>query len=73
LTHANSDAAGIDVGAEELVAAVPPGRGEGPPVRTFSAFTDGIHGLRHWLLECKMESTLQLLADGLRRARGRRH
>ena len=58
----NSDAAGIDVGAQELVAAVPPGRGEGPPVRTFSAFTDGIHGLRHWLLECKiravaMEST----------------
>lgn len=58
----NSDAAGIDVGAEELVAAVPPGRGEGPPVRTFSAFTDGLHGLRHWLLECKirtvaMEST----------------
>ena len=58
----NSDAAGIDVGAQELVAAVPPGRGEGPPVRTFSAFTDGIHGLRDWLLECKirtvaMEST----------------
>ena len=58
----NSDAAGIDVGAQELVAAVPPGRGEGPPVRTFSAFTEGIHGLRHWLLECKirtvaMEST----------------
>jgi hypothetical protein len=58
----NSDAAGIDVGAEELVAAVPPGRGQGPPVRTFSAFTDGIHGLRDWLPECKirtvaMEST----------------
>ena len=58
----NSDAAGIDVGAQELVAAVPPGRGQGPPVRTFSAFTDGIHGLRHWLLKCKirtvaMEST----------------
>ncbi len=52
----NSDAAGIDVGAEELVAAVPPGRGEGPPVRTFSAFTDGLHGLRHWLLECKIRT-----------------
>jgi transposase len=56
------DAAGIDVGAEELVAAVPPGRGERPPVRTFSAFTEGIHALRDWLLGCKittvaMEST----------------
>ena len=56
------DAAGIDVGAEELVAAVPLGRGEGPPIRTFSAFTGGLHALRDWLLACKittvaMEST----------------
>ena len=56
------DAAGIDIGAEELVAAVPPGRGEGPQVRTFSAFTEGVHALRDWLLSCNvrtvaMEST----------------
>ena len=56
------DAAGIDVGAEELVVAVPPGRGEGPHVRTFSAFTEGLHALRDWLLKCgvktvAMEST----------------
>lgn len=55
-------AGGIDVGAEELVAAVPPGRGEAPHVRTFSAFTEGIHALRDWLLSCQittvaMEST----------------
>ena len=63
LGHAcHPDAAGIDIGAEELVAAVPHGRGEGPAVRTFSAFTAGLHALRDWLLACKittvaMEST----------------
>ena len=61
ITH-HPDAAGIDVGAEELVAAVPPGRGEGPQVRTFSAFTAGLHALRDWLQACgiktvAMEST----------------
>ena len=54
-TH-HPDAAGIDVGAEELVAAVPPGRGEGPPVRTFSAFTGGLHALRDWLLACQIKT-----------------
>jgi transposase len=56
------DAAGIDIGAEELVAAVPPGRGAGPHVRTFSSFTEGVHALRDWLMSCgiktvAMEST----------------
>ena len=50
------DAAGIDIGAEELVAAVPHGRGEGPPVRTFSAFTAGLHALRDWLLACQIKT-----------------
>lgn len=50
------DAAGIDIGAEELVAAVPPGRGEGPHVRTFSAFTEGLHALRDWLLACHIKT-----------------
>ena len=50
------DAAGIDIGAEELVAAVPPGRGEGPQVRTFSAFTEGVHALRDWLLSCHIKT-----------------
>lgn len=55
------DAAGIDVGAEEFVVAVPPGRCE-EPVRTYASFTSGIHALRDWLLECgirtaAMEST----------------
>lgn len=52
LTH--PDAAGIDIGAEELVVAVPPGRCEGHTVRTFSSFTCGVQALRDWLLECRI-------------------
>jgi transposase len=44
------DAAGIDIGSMELVAALPPERSP-QPVRTFSAFTSGVHALRDWLLE----------------------
>ena len=50
------DAAGIDIGAEELVAAVPHGRGDAPNVRTFSAFTEGILALRDWLLSCHIKT-----------------
>jgi hypothetical protein len=50
------DAAGIDIGAEELVAAVPPGRGTGDTVRTFSSFTSGVEALRDWLLECGIKT-----------------
>jgi transposase len=55
ITH-HPDAAGIDVGAEELVAAVPHGRGPAPFVRTFSAFTAGLHALRDWLVACKIKT-----------------
>jgi transposase len=58
------DAAGIDVGAEEFVAAVPPGRASSgePTIRTFTTFTSGVADLRDWLLACgiktaAMEST----------------
>lgn len=55
------DAAGIDVGAEEFVAAVPQDRCE-DPVRTYSSFTTGVNSLRDWLIDCgiktvAMEST----------------
>jgi len=61
ITH-HPDAGGIDGGAGELVAAVPHGRGPSPFVRTFSAFTAGLHALRDWLVTCgiktvAMEST----------------
>ena len=55
LSH-HPDAAGIDVGAEELVVAVPPGRGDTPHVRTFSAFTAGLHALRDWLVACDIKT-----------------
>ena len=55
LTH-HAHAAGIDVGAEELVAAVPHGRGDAPHVRTFSAFTAGLHALRDWLVKCGIQT-----------------
>jgi transposase len=53
--------AGIDVGAFEMVAALPPGRNP-RQVRTFETFTSGVHGLRDWLKEngittVAMEST----------------
>jgi transposase len=56
------DAGGIDVGAEELVVAIPPGRDPTGCVRTFSAFTSGVEALRDWLLANRvrtvaMEST----------------
>lgn len=44
------DAAGIDVGAEECVVALPPGRCE-QAVRTFATYTSGVEALRDWLLE----------------------
>ena len=51
------DAAGIDIGATELVAAVSPDRGgEGGAVRSFSSFTSGVHALRDWLLECGVKT-----------------
>jgi len=59
LTH--PDAGGIDIGAAEIVVAVPPGRCA-EPVRTFAGFTSGLRELRDWLKECgvttvAMEST----------------
>lgn len=51
----NPDAAGIDVGAEELVVAVPPDRCA-KPVRTFPTFTADLHALRDWLLECGIKT-----------------
>jgi transposase len=61
LTLINPDAAGIDVGASEHYVAVPPERDE-QAVRRFGAFTEDLHKLAQWLLQCgvrtvAMEST----------------
>src|SRR5215207_510480 len=55
------NAAGLDIGSETIVAAVPPDRNE-QAVRAFATFTPDLHALVAWLLECgittvAMEST----------------
>ena len=57
-TTMHADAAGIDVGAEEFVAAVPPGRAgaDESSVRTFTTFTSGVAQLRDWLLACGIKT-----------------
>lgn len=57
----NPDAAGIDVGASEHYVAVPVDRDD-QAVRRFGAFTEDLHALAKWLLQCgvktvAMEST----------------
>lgn len=57
----NPNAGGIDVGASEHYVAVPPDRDK-QPVRRFGAFTEDLHALAQWLLQCgvktvAMEST----------------
>ena len=54
--NVHPDAAGIDIGAEELVAAVPPGRCTGDTVRSFTSFTSGVQALRDWLRECGIKT-----------------
>ena len=55
------DAAGIDIGAEEMFVAVPPDR-DSDSVRSFGTFTRDLHELCDWLRSCSirtvaMEST----------------
>ena len=55
------DAAGIDIGAEEIFVAVPPDR-DADPVRKFSTFTPDLLDVADWLTRCgirtvAMEST----------------
>ena len=61
LPHLNPDAAGLDIGAEEIWACVPADR-EAQPVRRFGTFTPDLHALADWLAQCgvktvAMEST----------------
>ena len=58
----NPDSAGIDIGAEEIVVAIPLDREDAKPVRTFESFTVGLEAIRDWLHSHKvttvaMEST----------------
>ena len=50
------DAGGVDCGAEEHYASVPPDRvpADHASVRCFSAFTEGLDALVDWLKECRI-------------------
>jgi len=57
LKRVNLDAAGIDIGAEEHWAAVPPDRNtEGQDVRRFGAFTGELCALADWLKQCGIQT-----------------
>jgi transposase len=49
------NAAGLDIGSAEIVAAVPPDR-EAEPVRVFASFTSDLHALVAWLLACGIDT-----------------
>jgi transposase len=51
----NPNAAGIDVASEVHYVAVPPDRCE-QPVRSFGSFTDDIHDMAKWLIECSIDT-----------------
>ena len=55
LSTLNLNAAGIDVGSQFHVVAVPPDRDE-EPVRTFKSFTGDLHRLADWLVACGIET-----------------
>lgn len=57
------DAAGIDVGANELYVAVPQDRAP-QPVRTFATFTQDLHALADWLQACGVR-TVAMEATGV--------
>ncbi len=61
LQHINVYAAGIDVGSDRHMVAVPEGR-DASPVREFGAFTEDLQEMGRWLVKCgvktvAMEST----------------
>ena len=49
------DAAGADVGAEEIFVAVPPDRDD-EPVRRFPTFTRDLNCLADWLQQCGIQT-----------------
>ena len=49
------NAAGLDIGSAEIVAAVPPDR-DTEPVRVFATFTADLHALVAWLLACGIDT-----------------
>src|SRR3972149_6261331 len=63
LEQINLNAAGIDIGAEEVWVAVPPDRDE-VSVRSFPTFTADLHRLADWLEACRI-GTVAMEATGV--------
>jgi len=63
LEQINLNAAGIDIGAEEVYVAVPKGRDD-ESVRSFATFTVDLHRLADWLAACGIE-TIAMEATGV--------
>lgn len=55
LSTVNPNAAGIDVGSQFHVVAVPPDRDD-EPVRSFQSFTGDLHRLADWLISCRIDT-----------------
>jgi transposase len=55
LKHINFNAAGIDVGASEMLVAVPAGRDD-LEVRSFGTTTDELHRIAEWLRKCSIDT-----------------
>jgi len=53
----NANAAGIDVGSQFHVVAVPEDRDE-EPIRTFKSFTGDLHRLAEWLVGCRIDTVV---------------
>jgi len=63
MNQINANAAGIDVGAEEMYVAVPPDR-DSECVRVFPTYTADLHQLAKWLKTCRVE-TVAMEATGV--------
>ena len=63
LEQINPNAAGIDVGSEEMYVAVPPER-DAESVRSFPTFTADLRRLAEWLKACRIE-TVAMEATGV--------
>lgn len=59
----NGDAAGLDVGSEEIFACVPSERSE-QPVKRFGTFTPDLKALAEWLVACRIK-TVALESTGV--------
>jgi transposase len=55
LACVHPNAAGLDIGSEEIVVAVPADR-DPQPVRVFQTFTADLHALVAWLLDCGIDT-----------------